>query len=106
MLSMGVATPGVGRVVGREEAAESSFLFSDGNMSGTLAALRALYEEHPELEGRVNLNFLTESFFDSAAPDILNNSDVLVLDMMNQQLLERYDSAHDTNLIREVVDGG
>ena len=90
----------------QEEPVEISFLFSDGNMSGILAALRTLYAEQPELEGRVNLNFLTESFFDSAAPDTLKHSDVLVLDMMNQQLLDRYNISHDTDLIRDVVDGG
>ncbi|MGV3590957.1 MAG: cobaltochelatase subunit CobN, partial [Gammaproteobacteria bacterium] len=83
-----------------------SYLFSDGNMSGTLAAYRKLLDEYPQLRDAVQLQFLTESFFDSADPAALGNSDVLVLDMMNQQMLDRYNDAHDVNLIRDVADDG
>lgn len=93
-------------VAAEADRIDVAYLFSDGNMSGTLAAYRKLLEEHPELDGRIGLNFLTESFFDSADPERLNNSDVLVLDMMNQQMMERYNQAHDTNLIREVTRNG
>src|SRR5690606_35139846 len=93
-------------VAAEADLIDTAYLFSDGNMSGTLAAYRKLLEEHPELDGKIGLNFLTESFFDSADPDRLNNSDVLVLDMMNQQMMERYNQAHDTNLIREVTRNG
>lgn len=83
-----------------------SYLYSDGNMSGTMAAYRSLLAEHPELDGRVELQFLTESFFADADPDSLTGSDVLVFDMMNQQLLERFNEAHDINLLAEVASNG
>ena len=79
-----------------------SYLFSDGNMGSTLAAYRTLLEQQPELADQVELNFLTESFFDSADPAELQNSDVLVLDMMNQQMLDRYDETHNINLLDAV----
>jgi cobaltochelatase CobN len=79
-----------------------SYLFSDGNLSGTLDAFHTLLREHPELDGRVKLNFLTESFFDKTDPATLENSDVLVLDMMNQPMLDRFNTAHSTNLVSDV----
>jgi len=82
------------------------YVFSDGNMVGTLAAFRDLLIENPELEGKVEFNFLTESFFDSVDPRQLNNSDVLVMDMMNQQILERYNETHEVDLIESVSTNG
>ncbi len=80
-----------------------SYLFSDGNLSGTLEAFRELLREHPELEGTVNLNFLTESFYDKVDPTALQNSDVLVFDMMNQGMLDRFNNEHSTDLIRDIA---
>jgi cobaltochelatase CobN len=82
-----------------------SYLFSDGNLSGTLDAFHALLREHPELDGKVKLNFLTESFFDKTDPATLENSDVLVLDMMNQPMLDRFNTVHSTNLVGDVSGG-
>lgn len=89
-----------------EEPLRLSYLYSDGNLSGTLASFRSLLQDHPELSGRVELNFLTESFFDDADPEVLADSDVLVLDMMNQVLLDRFNEAHDIDLIEQVSSSG
>src|SRR5690606_38653876 len=83
-----------------------TYLFSDGNLSGTLQAYRSLLEEQPELAGRIDLQFLTESFFDSVDPQALAASDVLVLDMMNQPMLERFNTSHETDLIAAVAEQG
>jgi cobaltochelatase CobN len=83
-----------------------SYLFSDGNMSGTLAAWRALLQERPELAEQVQLQFLTESFFDSVDVAALQQSDVLLLDMMNQQMLERFDSTYGLDLLQSVQRNG
>ena len=83
-----------------------SYLFSDGNMIGTLAAYQTLLQQNPQLQGRVSLQFLTESFFDEADPAVLSSSDVLVLDMMNQSILDRFNTAHDIDLIDEITTQG
>ncbi|HWK55457.1 MAG TPA: cobaltochelatase subunit CobN [Hyphomicrobiales bacterium] len=83
-----------------------SYLFSDGNLSGTFEAYRTLLAQHPELEGLVNLEFLTESLYDQANVEAIRNSDVLVLDMMNQGMLDRFNTAHDTNLISDITPQG
>ncbi len=89
-----------------EDRFRLSYLYSDGNLTGTLASYRSLVQEHPELNNRVELNFLTESFFDEADPQTLANSDVLVVDMMNQGLLDRFNEAHNMDLIEQVSSAG
>ena len=83
-----------------------SYLFSDGNMIGTLGAYRTLMQENPDLQGRISLQFLTESFFNEADPAVLANSDVLVLDMMNQAMLDRFNEAHGIDLIDSITEQG
>ncbi len=92
--------------VGESDDISLTYLFSDGNMVGTLGAYRTLLQENPELAGRISLNFLTESFFDEADPLVIANSDVLVLDMMNQSMLDRFNEAHDTDLISDIAEDG
>ncbi len=46
-----------------------AYLFSDGNLPGTLKAFKALLQERPDLRGRVALTFLTESMFDDVKAD-------------------------------------
>ncbi len=87
---------------GADETVTLTYLFSDGNLPGTLNAFRNLLEVNPELEGRVKLQFLTESFFNTADPAAIAGSDILVLDMMNQQMLDRFDQAHGTDLIQDI----
>ena len=83
-----------------------SYLFSDGNMTGTLSAYRTLLQQNPDLKGRVSLQFLSESFFDDAEPTALASSDVLVLDMMNQAMLDRFDKAHAIDLVETIARRG
>jgi len=79
-----------------------AYLYSDGNMTGTLKAYRALLEERPDLKGRVSLTFLTESVLNDVKPADMANADVLVFDVMNQQLLERFNAKNQVDLIGSV----
>ncbi|AKH42873.1 cobaltochelatase CobN [Altererythrobacter atlanticus] len=88
------------------ERVRIGYLFSDGNMPGTLAAFRALVEEHPELADRVDLQILTESSFDETPPEELRRSDVLVFDTMNQQMLDRFNDMHSLDLMGEIASRG
>lgn len=82
------------------------FLYSDGNLPGTLKAYQSLLRAHPQLRGQVTLTALTESTFDAVRPDDLLQADVLVLDMMNEQLLTRFDKEHGTDLLKRVGERG
>jgi cobaltochelatase CobN len=84
------------------KAVHLTFLYSDGNMSGTLKAYKTLLAERPDLRGNVSISFLTESVFEDTKPFELTGADVLVLDIMNQQLLDRFNAAHKTDLIAAV----
>ncbi len=83
-----------------------TYLFSDGNIPGTLKAYKALLEERPDLRGRLTLTFLTESVFEDTKPEDLAGSKVLVLDMMNQQLLDRFNTKFNVNLIDSIKKRG
>jgi cobaltochelatase CobN len=83
-----------------------AYLFSDGNIPGTVKAYQALLEERPDLRGQLTLTFLTESMFDDTKADDLTAANVLVLDMMNQQLLERFNAKHRVDTIASVKRGG
>ncbi len=85
-----------------QERVRIGFVYSDGNLPGTLAAYKAVLEERPELAEQVTLTFLTESMFDDVNAEEIASSDVLVLDTMNQQMLERFDAEHDIDLIDAV----
>ncbi|HET8697474.1 MAG TPA: cobaltochelatase subunit CobN, partial [Gammaproteobacteria bacterium] len=78
------------------------YVFSDGQMPVTLDAYKKLLEQHPELRGRVDLKFLTESVFDDVDPKAAVSSDVVVLDVMNQQMVDRFNEANKTDLIKDV----
>ncbi len=90
------ATPSIAKPV------RLAFVYSDGNMVGTTKAVKALLTERPDLRGQVSITFLTESVFDDAKPDSLTGVDVLVLDIMNQQMLDRFNAAHKVDLIASV----
>ena len=83
-----------------------AYLFSDGNLPGMLAAYKALLEERPDLRNRVTVEFLTESLFDDVDPGAMLETDVLVFDVMNQQMLERFDTMHGVDLIERVSGQG
>ncbi|HEX5046282.1 MAG TPA: cobaltochelatase subunit CobN, partial [Gammaproteobacteria bacterium] len=78
------------------------YVFSDGQMPVTLDAYKKLLAEHPELRNRVDLKFLTESVFDDVDPKSATSADVVVLDVMNQQMVDRFDAANNTDLIKDV----
>lgn len=83
-----------------------AYLFSDGNLPGMLAAYKALLEERPDLRDRVTVEFLTESLFDDVEPGAMLETDVLVFDVMNQQMLERFNTTHDVDLIERISGQG
>jgi cobaltochelatase CobN len=83
-----------------------AYLFSDGNLPGTVEAYATLLKERPDLAGRVRLAALTESSYDSTAPEALLDADVLVLDTMNEPLLAKFNADHRTDLIRRVQQHG
>ncbi len=83
-----------------------AYLFSDGNLPGMLAAYKALLEERPDLRERVVVEFLTESLFDEVDPGALLETDVLVFDVMNQQMLERFNTTHGVDLIERISGQG
>ena len=78
------------------------YVFSDGNIPGTLAAYHKLLEEHPELRGKVELQLLAESTYDDTPADKFRASDVLVYDVMNEQMLGKYDQEHKIDLVKEI----
>ena len=81
-----------------------TYLFSDGNLPGTLKAFKALLQERPDLRGKVQLTFVTESVLTDVNADELKTTDVLLLDTMNQQLLERVNADRKLDLIATVRD--
>src|SRR5690606_23419814 len=90
----------------RADAIRLAYLFSDGQMPVTLDAFKALLEEHPELRGRVDLEFITESTVANLEADDVAGADVLIVDMMNQQMLDRFNTDHGIDLIRDVGGDG
>ncbi len=82
------------------------YLFSDGQMPVTSQAYKDLLAEHPELREQVRIHFITESVFDEVDVEAVVNADVLVLDIMNQQMLDRFNEKHGTDLIKGISAGG
>ncbi|MFT3722223.1 MAG: cobaltochelatase subunit CobN [Hyphomonadaceae bacterium] len=89
-----------------QERVRISYLFSDGNIPGTLAAFEQLLNERPDLRGLVELNLLAESTFDDVKAAELENSDVLVFDTMNEQMLWRFNTEHKTDLLKDILKSG
>jgi cobaltochelatase CobN len=83
-----------------------AFLYSDGNLPGTLKAYKALLKERPDLKDRVRLTFLTESMIDQVKPADVLSADALVFDQMNEQMLQRFDTEHRFDLIAGVRQRG
>ncbi len=93
-------------LLGMAEPVQVSFLYSDGNIPGTLSAFERLLEEHPELRGEVQLQLLTESTFNEVKPQDLEASKVLVLDVMNEQMLGKFNTENKVDLIKQVAGQG
>ncbi len=87
-------------------AVEVGYLFSDGQMPVTIAAYRRVLEETPSLSDELRLTILTESTLGRIEPEALLSVDVLVYDVMNEQLLERFDAAEDVSLVDYIREGG
>lgn len=83
-----------------------AFLYSDGNIPSTIEAYKKLLEERPDLRGKIDLSFLTESVFDDAKTSDLTEANVLVFDTMNEQLLQRFDASRKVDLIGAVTRRG
>jgi cobaltochelatase CobN len=83
-----------------------AFIFSDGNSPGTIKAYKALLDERPDLKGQVSISFLTESVFDDVKGSDFTSADVLLLDIMNQQMLDRFNEKHKVDLIKAVRSHG
>lgn len=103
---LGPAHAGHYALQGQAQPVHLAYLYSDGNTPGTLKAFKALLEERPDLRGRVTLTFLTESIFNDVAARDLARADVLVLDIMNQQMLERFNATHKIDLVGAVGQRG
>ncbi len=78
------------------------YLFSDGNIPGTLAAYHRLVQERPDLKDRVELVLLAESTFDETDAAKLAASDVLLYDVMNEQMLGRFNEERKIDLLKAV----
>jgi cobaltochelatase CobN len=87
-----------------EKPTRLTYLFSDGNLPGTLKAFKAVLQERPDLRGKVQLTFVTESVLADVKADELKTTDVLLFDTMNQQLLERVNADRTLDLIATVRD--
>jgi len=83
-----------------------TYVYSDGNMPGTMRVYKALLAERPDLRGQLALQFLTESVFDDVKAADLTSSDVVVFDVMNQQMLDRYNEKNKIDLVGAVVRRG
>ena len=83
-----------------------AYVYSDGNLPGTLAAYQRLLEQNPDLRGQIELSFLTESLFESAKTGDFTSADVLVFDIMNEQMLERFDRERGVDLLASVRQRG
>ena len=83
-----------------------AFLYSDGNLPATLKAYKALLKERPELKDQVSFTFLTESMFDDVKPADLAAANALVFDVMNEQMLQRFNTTHKYNVIAGVRKNG
>jgi cobaltochelatase CobN len=79
-----------------------AYVYSDGNLSGTLNAFKALLAERPDLRDRVRLTFLTESVLPDVDAAALTSADVLVLDTMNQQMLDRFNAERQVDVIADI----
>lgn len=80
-----------------------SYLFSDGNIPGTISAFQTLLQERPDLKGRVELNLLTESTFAETPAAALATSNVLVFDTMNEAMLGRFNTEKKTDVFKDII---
>ena len=106
LLALLLIPAAAGAQTGAPERVRIGYVFSDGNIPGTLAAYRKLMEQRPDLKDRVELQILTESTFDEVPAEDLAASDVLVFDIMNEQMQRRFDEEKGTDLLGTVAGSG
>ncbi len=85
----------------QSETIRLGYLFSDGQTPATIAAVRTLLRERPDLVGRVKFTILTESTYEAVDAEHFRKNDVLVFDTMNQQMLERFNEENGADLFAE-----
>lgn len=83
-----------------------AYLFSDGNIPGTLKAFETLLSERPDLVGKVELTLVSESTKDQTPVADLRASDVLIFDMMNEQMLAGLDAETGSDTLSETAKAG
>ncbi len=83
-----------------------TYLTVDATLPGILSAWRSLLDERPELRDRVTVSLLTESLLDGVDAEDVLASDVLILNTLDQQMLERFDAEHAVDLVGHVAGRG
>ncbi len=83
-----------------------AYLFSDGNVPGVIRSYEALLRERPDLKAALDIVWLSESAYEATAPEDMSDADVLVFDMMNERMLERFNAEHGLDLIADISAGG
>ncbi len=102
LLSIQVAGP----LSAQEERVALTLLTSDSKVAGAINAFQSLLTEHPELQDRIELHFLTTSLVNEASPETLGSSDVMVLDMHDSATLDAFNDINEIDLISLVRQGG
>ena len=102
ILAQAPSRPAASKAKAPAQPVRIGFIYSDGNMPATIQAFKSVLEERPDLRGRIEINFLTESVFEDVKTDALAKSDVLVLDTMNQQMLDRFNTERKVDLTADV----
>lgn len=106
LLPLAVWAQPAGKPATPDKPVHIAYLFSDGNIPGTLKALQALIDQQPALKGKIRLTLLTESTYTDVKADDIKSSDVLVLDTMNEQMLQKFNTENKTDLIKDVQKQG
>ena len=87
----------------RSRPVRVAFLYSDGNMPGTLKAFKALLDERPDLRGQVTLTLSHRVGVrrrQAGGPDRAPTCSCST--SMNQQMLDRFNAQHQIDLIAGV----
>jgi cobaltochelatase CobN len=79
-----------------------AYLYSDGNLPGTLKAFKAFLRERPDLRDRVTLTLVTESVLADVNVSELTSANVLIFDTMNEQMLGKLNAERKIDLIATV----
>lgn len=89
-----------------QERVQLGYLFSDSNVEGTLQAYRRLLAERPDLNGRIELNLISEGSVAEVDVSRLLASDVLVFDTMNEQMLAGIETRYGIDVLATIAGHG